>query len=129
MRELTSAKRLCQDFVWDKSGPGWQEEEVKGSNVIPRLPRPTRSAHRMYQLISSKKSPPPPNCQLILYISNYKGYVDSFVGDLTFANDFINTSSEIKAAPVDRRRRPQWLQRHPEAASSYTLISQHVFIN
>ena len=39
-------------------------------------------SHRMYLLISFRKSTPTRIRQLILYIGNSKGYVDGFVGEL-----------------------------------------------
>jgi len=42
--------------------------------------------------------------QLILYISNHRGYVDGFVGELTFAKRlYTNTFCEIRTYPNEER--------------------------
>ena len=47
-------------------------------------------SHRMYLWISSRKSIPPPNRQLIVYHYLLKYYVDGFVGELAFWKYLIN---------------------------------------
>jgi len=41
-------------------------------------------SHRMYLLISFRKSTPPPNRQLVVYYYELKYFVNGFVGEITF---------------------------------------------
>ena len=41
-------------------------------------------SHRMYLIISFRKSTPPQNRQLIIYYDRFKYQVDGLVGELTF---------------------------------------------
>ena len=54
-----------------------------------------------------QKSIPARIRQLILYISKNKGYVNSFVGELTFSNQLTNTLVEISP---DRSRSRLWFR-------------------
>ena len=57
--------------------------------------RCTRQSHRTYLLISSTKSTPPENRQLIVCYDWLKYYPDGFVGELTFQNKSIDTLCQI----------------------------------
>ena len=47
------------------------------------------SYHRMYSLISFRKSTPPQESQLNILISDSKQEADDYVGELTFAKHFL----------------------------------------
>ena len=57
-------------------------------------------SHKMYLLISFRKSTPPPNRQLIVYHYKLEYLVDGFVGELTFSNSLVSALCQIASHPI-----------------------------
>ena len=73
-----------------------QAQPVRRSAPLPDQRVKVLSPHRMYLLISFRKSTPSQNCQRILYHYSSKYRVEGFVGELTLSNSSIKTFCETQ---------------------------------
>ena len=66
------------------------------SPALPWLAYHSYLTHNVFKVVL-QKSIPTQIRQLFIHIINSKGYVDGFVGELTFATDFKNTLCEVNS--------------------------------
>ena len=72
-----------------------RSQDIECTRLMCRSEQTSLSSHRMYLLISFRKSTPSQNRQLVIYYHLLKYQVGDFVEELTFENELIDALCQI----------------------------------